>query len=254
MKTQLFTTWLAALPVVAVLFFTSCLNGDGENSQTFVSEPLVVTGGTSTTAVVSLYGTFYAPQLDTQFYEEGQCLLANFKINFDEQTSSTYTITEMTAHQPLNSNLVTASPDSVVAGYDKVVSGVQLYVSSSSGALLLKNHLFLLAFHAADASEKYVYQMVWIDGDRFTQNGNPTLYLSARVDPNGTLPQSGYVPFAVDMSEFIAKCKTNGNVETNSNGVSTLKFNIRYRMADTAYEEPVFSAPVSYTLTFGAES
>jgi len=238
----------AALSAVVIVGLTSCLSGDGENSQTFAGEPLVVDSSSPTTVVVSRFGgSFYAPEMDTYRYNPGACLLASFKINYDDQPSaSAYTLSEVGNLIELGQSRVTLSEDSTIVGYDGVIMGTQ--IAASSELIFIRNKVFFTVTQNSSQGESFKYNAVWLE-DQFVQNSKPTLYLSAQIDgeANGSSNREGAVYFALDLADFVQASRS--YIESDQ-----LLFNIRYRVEDTKDGAPAFSKPILYKITIPKES
>lgn len=247
MKTLL-KTLLATLPAVTILFFSSCLSTDGENSQTFVEEPLIVVSSSlGTTSVKSNYGTFYASQFSD--YTSGDCLIADFKIDFDNQPqSSGLSITEVTQAREISKKHAHLDSDSISAEYSLPIHGTAIY-------RYVEKHIILKILQKANQAEKFAYEAVWV-ADGFIQKSYPTLYLRAKalVPTEETLAKDYPTEFAFNISEFIDACGT--EYITEKNGVKQLTFHIKYKTDKEVEGKPQFAYGTSspYTIAWDAET
>jgi hypothetical protein len=190
------------IPAMFMLLFTSCLKHDGENSQTFVVEPVIV-AGENPVLLSSIYPglqRFLAPDL-TGKVERGNFLLVSFKINFDNQPDKNYYTAIETSYVTLQPAQVVVEADTnVVDGYDTPIVASAVHISNSGKKALIDDQLFM-AFTQKE-NKTFEYKMVYLRLPGTT--ALPDLYISAHQSgdtPSNIINDRMYLQ-VFDLDEF----------------------------------------------------
>ena len=161
---------------------TSCLdtNGGG-NYQSFPAAPVVVNhnpeiGGPS---LLTTWGEIAAPEL-TQF-SQGDCLFAQFTIDYDNQPSSLYyTATDVSYSNPINVANADIVADSVAVG-DYTLPITAINISPYNNPLLLNGRFFFQMKNNAVDNQSIEYKLLTSEKE-VDNNGVYTMYLVAKQD------------------------------------------------------------------------
>ncbi len=198
---------LFILPVISLFILSGCLDDEGENSQTFSGEPLIVsetqpamvgTRFTTTGAYTSMQ--LYAPMLDGKF-PVGQCLLANFKIDYNNQPQPDYyTISNMSGYEKVPSSSVVKG-DTIVEGYEDKIYGAGVYGTPSGPAFVGKT-IFLVFTQKGEQGSNY--KVVFDESTLGTASVNPALYISFDASKASDEVEN-YEYYAVDLTDFMSR-------------------------------------------------
>ncbi|MCL1938988.1 MAG: hypothetical protein FWF52_11415 [Candidatus Azobacteroides sp.] len=161
---------------------TSCVNEGGNNYQSFPLVPSVVNYNTEMggTTLLTAWGEIAAPQLSE--YNQGDCLMTSFTIDYDNQPSSSYfTATSIDDHSDVI-NVATAEieEDSVSVG-DYTLPIANVYISPYNNPLFLKGRYFFQMQHQTTLSPRIDYRLV-ASKKEVDNNGVYNMYLLAKQD------------------------------------------------------------------------
>ena len=216
------------------IFLTGCLNNEGESSQSFVGEPLVVLSTEGAPVLKSKMGDvlFQAPMLAGKV-EKGDCLLADFTIKFEKQTSP-YTISELRNDEPVPQIGATPTEDLKAAteeAFPDTILGVSFPTNGRSQPILIENKLFFMFQQKRGQGDAFAYKMTYA----LPVGETPSLYVSAMGNgkENPGEERDVYTHYAFDMTEFIKAARKNNS--------TTISFALRYRATLEAEEnETIF--------------
>jgi hypothetical protein len=214
MRKQMYI-YFAVASVMLLTLLSSCLDTDGENSQTFAYEPLIVEGQVGAYTVVnSRYVNspqFYAPGLNGKV-SANDCLLASFKIDFDNQPAGEkcYVITEM-FYEVLAKSVASAAVDTFSAEYSDAIYGME-FLSTNGAPVLIKNVLFAAFDQRSDQGSTFSYRIVWKEETPSAEAAateaatHPTLYINAKAEGNkaGSVDRVAFCAF--DITDFLNDC------------------------------------------------
>jgi hypothetical protein len=199
------------------------MSGDGENSQTFYGEPLIVSEESGLYPVVlSQYGNspkFYAPALEGKVSQR-DCLLASFKINYDEQSASDkyYIITDL-SYNILDKTVpfpATTPADTLSGEYPDIIYDLAFWNNEAKVPIRIDHTIFIFFTQRTDQGNEFSYRMVWTESDDGIVN--PVLHLSAKAkgekNPSGN---EGTVFQAVDLRDFLSRLVASSPQATSFN-------------------------------------
>lgn len=220
MKTLLEVALILILSVVVI----ACLDDNGSNYQTFTNEPLIVNEVTPTTIVDNGFVNspfFYAPMLDGTGLEKGQCMFANFRIDYEKQTTpQSYTINEWYGSTLVDSTK--AVFDSISTILDIPLYKVDIFSRNSSETFLIDSSVVFMTFAQRNVPETSLqYRMIYNDKTIGSASTNPSVYVYLHSGDEQTNPSSAgenssallrsvsdadtlvNVPYAFDVSPFL---------------------------------------------------
>jgi hypothetical protein len=236
-------------PAVFALLFASCISDDGENSTTYYGHPLIVSEESGLYPVVlsqfAYSPKFYAPALEGKV-SPGDCLLANFTINFDEQSASDkyYIITDMVYDilDKIVPTPVTMPTDTLSEEYPDIIYDLILRNDEDKNLVLIDRTAFIILTQRADQGNKFSYRMVWVENEDETVN--PVLHLSLKAEGEKVPSDEGLVIQAVDLRNFLNR------LIASSPQTSSFNIDIRYYAGIddngvAIYKTSSFQVPVS---------
>ena len=195
--------------VLSLLSFSSCLENVG-NSQTFSADNAVVRYSSHSPGVTLLdtpYGRVAAPELNSKNYKDGDCLLASFMVDYDNQPkqSAYLAVSSVQAEKLGKTNIIML--DSETQSISKEIDDMSVDSISDvrflgySGAYCIDNNLFMGFFQPDAKTRSYDYQLVYSDSfiDKI-----PVLYVCAKDSSvSSAIPYGDYRIQAIDISRFL---------------------------------------------------
>lgn len=229
----------------------SCNTFDGGNRQVVTS--LAVVGYESKTFHTSIstpYGEFVAQELDLKV-SEGDCIYAQYTIDYDNQPSTEYTVATELQYQPIGQNPVEVwwdidpeDPDALT-DYTVPLSKVEHEASP-----YYKGKFFIGMNFSLGTGQTPDYQL-FCNPDEADEKGTRTLYLQAKLSGAATsTPQEVSDIHAFDMNELFYRFSRDTTLNVSNNGEVSFRYirvNLKYftgvkdgkRSYGNASEQPI---------------
>ena len=188
----------------AMLLFSGCMDTGG-NSQCFEYQPLIVGFSYEMFQPTIIFGKnqYIAPDLQDKFFseiDEGDALIANFCIDYDQQPYAGYT----TVYNLQYAKVETAWPQATTGGESN--AGDFNYPIENVEILGINNYvLFLGLIHQAPTDQKFTYEMTY---DRSYNSEDaaetPAVYIRAKnVNDSSSSKTDLYVFYSFNLSSFL---------------------------------------------------
>jgi hypothetical protein len=212
------------------LGLVSCLDSNGGNYQTFPTAPVVVNydvakGGTT---MLTCWGEITAPELSK--FDAGDCLLAQFSIDYDKQPSPDYYTATVLNYVQINVGETNVENEIAVGDFTLPIEDV--LTSSYNNTLLLKGKYFLSIEHEIPNDQLVEYKLIAGRDSVDEKTGAYGVYLLAKKGNESTAkPIQTINNQAFDVNQMI---NTLGKDTTiNSIRMKLVKVNLKYYSGET---------------------
>ena len=185
---------------MAILALSSCMDDEKSNYLSY-SDFLIVKETFPTLTCASWAGVdLTIPQLNAEMFNPGNCLIASFKIDYDNQPAEAegYTVTELYDAQKIERYyaMEASYSDSICASPERI----EVAPFGDDGTIaFFSDVLFGGVVNNEDAAKHLRYQFSWTESS--IEEQIPVLYVSA----TGTEDKIGSI-FAADLGSFISAC------------------------------------------------
>jgi|GEM_PF-5509218 len=210
-------SFFASIILCLGLVFTSCLS-DEENYTYYKSLAVVYYHDYIGGIGISTNGQVYAaPELEGQGLQTGDCIYANYKVDYDNQPHKEYQTATEISYIKYDKHPFNRLSENMDLNNTDLVSAATLTVASNASVLptemeltsaQFRGNAFLTINHLGSENIKYDYNLYY-SPDLVTEQGVYNLYLTAKK--NGTIEKRDlYYPF--DMNRLITECGRDSTV------------------------------------------